>query len=509
MKKKISFLLVLMMAIGVFCAMPLAAAAESQIVGDADMNGAIEANDAATVLRHVVRISELTGQALINADANCDGEVNSQDSALILRYVVKLETVLPPSGGTLVTPPITNTPPPTATPTPTPTPTPFINRSLGDVDLNGNIEAADASMILRYLVRLTDLTDIQLKNADVTFDEQVSASDAARILRYIVRLISDLNIWPDPTAVPTVTPTPTATPVPTNKDGLPAAGTKGLIVPDDDPNYERIMGYYLNRSLWTNELNPNNSSYSESEFWTSSIPQRSFRFITVNMQGKTERGLNGAVYDYTANNEDIIGWVRMAFYGKENNRSRPYTANIGISDYRVIDEPIMYDPYGRQYYFDHTCYGLETAGGSLMAYYDTLAKNIVVTGHNSRPTKTHFHHLHTMQSGAKYYGSSINPDNYIFDISIFGLTKWQVWAMYETSENEPSSTLLYNISSSCGTDGNVQNWINTQLTRSEVNFKVSVSTNDQFLTLYTCADAYDSSDDTTQARLYVFLKYVG
>ncbi|MDO4544002.1 MAG: hypothetical protein Q4C01_05545, partial [Clostridia bacterium] len=74
--------------------------------------------------------------------------------------------------------------------------------------------------------------------------------------------------------------------------------------------------------------------------------------------------------------------------------------------------------------------------------------------------------------------------------------------------SEPSTTLNYNISSSCGTNGDVQSWILYQLQRSEVNFGVDVSTHDQFLTLYTDADASDSVGDTNSARLYVFLKYV-
>lgn len=490
MKRRMSLILVGVMVLMAVFATPFSSATVTRY-GDVDLDDAVTANDASLILRYLVRMTTLSVQALENADVNQDGEVTANDASLILRYIVHLETQLPPSsGGPIITAP----PTPTSKPTPTPTPEP--NPSLGDVNLDGYITAADASLILRYIVKLQTLTELQKKNADVTFDNDITAADASRILRHIVKLIGDLGVWPDPTPKPTPVPTPTPTPIPTNAAGLPAVGDKGLVVADDDPNYDRIMNFYLNKKLWTNEKYPNNSSWSESEFWTSSNPQFSFRYVDVTIRG---------VYPNNDNHKDIIGWVHMEFWGKENDRHSPYSPNIGSNQHRVIDEPIMYNPMN--YYFDHTCYGLETDGGSLMSLYNTVSKNIAITGHNSRPSKTHFHHLHTMQNGVKALGSTLNPSDYIFDISIFGRSKWQVWAMYETTAYEADGTLNYNISSSCG--GNVQQWINYQLSRSEGNFKITPSVNDQFMTFYTCADAYDSGNDTTPARLYVFLKYVG
>ena len=50
----------------------------------------------------------------------------------------------------------------------------------------------------------------------------------------------------------------------------------------------------------------------------------------------------------------------------------------------------------------------------------------------------------------------------------------------------------------------IQDWINDQLERSQIDFGVEVSTSDQFLTLYTSGDNKDS-DDT---HLFFFLKQV-
>ncbi|MFZ5519388.1 MAG: FG-GAP-like repeat-containing protein [Candidatus Zhuqueibacterota bacterium] len=62
----------------------------------------------------------------------------------------------------------------------------------GDVDLNGAIQAFDASLILQYLVGKVEFTGQQLLNANVTIDSTVSALDATMILKYGVGLIPAL-----------------------------------------------------------------------------------------------------------------------------------------------------------------------------------------------------------------------------------------------------------------------------------------------------------------------------
>lgn len=59
---------------------------------------------------------------------------------------------------------------------------------LGDANLSGEIEAADAAAILRYVVHLQTLTDEQLFKGDITQNGSTDAADAAGILRYIVHL---------------------------------------------------------------------------------------------------------------------------------------------------------------------------------------------------------------------------------------------------------------------------------------------------------------------------------
>ncbi len=62
----------------------------------------------------------------------------------------------------------------------------------GDVDLNGLVQAYDASFVLKYLVDQIELNEQQLRNANVTADATVSALDASIILQYVVELIDEL-----------------------------------------------------------------------------------------------------------------------------------------------------------------------------------------------------------------------------------------------------------------------------------------------------------------------------
>ena len=62
----------------------------------------------------------------------------------------------------------------------------------GDVDLNGLVQAYDASLILKYLVGNITLTPQQLLNANVSSDATISSLDVSLILRYLVGLIESL-----------------------------------------------------------------------------------------------------------------------------------------------------------------------------------------------------------------------------------------------------------------------------------------------------------------------------
>lgn len=63
----------------------------------------------------------------------------------------------------------------------------------GDANLDGEVTAADAVLILRYVVDIETLSDIAKMLADVNGDGKITAADAAMILRYIVGLTAALS----------------------------------------------------------------------------------------------------------------------------------------------------------------------------------------------------------------------------------------------------------------------------------------------------------------------------
>lgn len=66
----------------------------------------------------------------------------------------------------------------------------------GDANCDGQVTAADAALILRAIVGLSELSPRGVLNADVDGDMEITAADAAAILRYVVGLIEALPIEP-------------------------------------------------------------------------------------------------------------------------------------------------------------------------------------------------------------------------------------------------------------------------------------------------------------------------
>lgn len=62
----------------------------------------------------------------------------------------------------------------------------------GDANGNGTVDSADAAHILRYVVRIIQSSEIDLKAANVNGDNSIDAADASKILRWVVKLIPSL-----------------------------------------------------------------------------------------------------------------------------------------------------------------------------------------------------------------------------------------------------------------------------------------------------------------------------
>ncbi|MDR1619927.1 MAG: sortase [Clostridiales bacterium] len=179
-------------------------------------------------------------------------------------------------------------------------------------------------------------------------------------------------------------------------------------------------------------------------------------------------------------NSDVYGWIKV-----------PNTN---------INYPILYS--SSWYYDKHDIYRNKLDAGSIYSYYNVFTRNNVITGHNMRKAGTMFHELHKLQDDK---ASLTTKKNRMFDIDWFGVNDWEVFALYETTDSEPKSTLEYNTQHlGDASASTVQSWIDKQRGRSEIDIGVKPSPDDFFITLVTCGDNYDYGD--AQSRLYFFLR---
>ena len=64
----------------------------------------------------------------------------------------------------------------------------------GDLDLDGDVDAADLTLLARHLGRIELLTDsTALDNADVNSDGAIDSYDLTKHARYIGKIITDWN----------------------------------------------------------------------------------------------------------------------------------------------------------------------------------------------------------------------------------------------------------------------------------------------------------------------------
>ena len=115
------------------------------------------------------------------------------------------------------------------------------------------------------------------------------------------------------------------------------------------------------------------------------------------------------VQDRSTLNDYIAGTGRIDQFGKKSRDTYTdrymdaYNANPDTVGYiqilgTNIDYQIMFDKTtGKWYYNDHTPKKEAAESGSIYAYYYGQQKNNVVTGHNSRPSRSMFHQLHHIQ----------------------------------------------------------------------------------------------------------------
>lgn len=194
-----------------------------------------------------------------------------------------------------------------------------------------------------------------------------------------------------------------------------------------------------------------------------------------------------------------------------------------------INYPIMYKE--NYYYTNHNFRNEESNSGTIYTNAVTKKQNIFIDGHNSRSSMSNFNWLHNIKdvnlglTTSCYKKNKIyltkeelpnfeNSKDRIWYISIFGITgKWEIWSMYETPPNDSKETLYYNTwintkekKYELTEETEINKWIIYQVDRSQYDFNVKPTVNDQFITLKTCGCQYN--EEQNESMLYFFLRKI-
>lgn len=201
---------------------------------------------------------------------------------------------------------------------------------------------------------------------------------------------------------------------------------------------------------------------------------------------------------------------RFAYMSKLASAERTNTDTCGYIAIRGtnIDAPIMYGD--NFYYHYHNPSGASSSAGSIYLYYNYPSRNTVITGHNLRKSGTMLHDLHKIQDN--YARSYSVYKNRLWQINLFGESGlYEVFAMYEEKPSDPSgSSQYYNCCYSQTMERlsreQIEAWIRTQNSRSALNYSVTVTPDDRFVTILTCSDTHAESE--LGGRIYFFLRRV-
>lgn len=188
------------------------AADDDVILGDVNGDGLIDTVDASCILSYVQGSGNLSNPQKVAADVNKDGSIDSTDALIIQKYYASASSDENPGTMEEFVASLyadeetadTTTTTAAVTTTAVTTTTAVVTTSdeqqdedaliLGDVNMDGRVDATDASMILKESSELAagggSFNEAQLKAADVNQDGIVDASDASDVLRYYSYLMA-------------------------------------------------------------------------------------------------------------------------------------------------------------------------------------------------------------------------------------------------------------------------------------------------------------------------------
>ncbi|MEE1319317.1 MAG: type I pullulanase, partial [Ruminococcus sp.] len=159
------------------------------------------------------------------------------------------------SSGEPVTTEPTSTEPTTEPETTEPTTTPIVTKILiGDVDGNGVITIADATLVQKYAVQMVTFTDTQLIAGDCDLDGRVGIKDATLIQKYIVGFEDTESVGEyvggeEPTTVEPTTEETTAEPTTVEPTTEPTT-----VPPTTEPEPETYTVTFTNSLSWSGTI---------------------------------------------------------------------------------------------------------------------------------------------------------------------------------------------------------------------------------------------------------------
>ena len=215
------------------------------------------------------KTSPLAGRSDYIASTNASGNLSSGIINVVYLYTSSVDPTVPPTTVTPTTAPVTE--PTTAAPTTEPVTTEPVTQPtekilIGDANLDGKIDVVDATLLQKYIVRMTELSDNALLAAALCDgeDDIVSVKDATCIQMYIALMADHGNVGKyyevvPPTTVPVTEPTtepateeptetPTTAPVtePTTEAPTTEPATEPVTeAPTTEPATEPVSTYTL------------------------------------------------------------------------------------------------------------------------------------------------------------------------------------------------------------------------------------------------------------------------
>lgn len=260
-----------------------------------------------------------------------------------------------------------------------------------------------------------------------------------------------------------------------------------------DENDSVLLEGYLLGTMELSDIQLHAANVLQAEENESSVDEADAEQLLYHLNGFTEIDQYARSFTYSSEiadaecvNRDAVGYIKL--------------------DGTNIEYPLMYGD--NFYYHYHNAAGVATSRGSIYLYYPTPTKNIVITGHNLRKPKIMLYELHKIQD--EYAEGYSIFKNRIWVVNVYGETHyWEVFAMYEEKPADKAHSSQYyncnyNYTMDSMTDEQIQEWIDYQVQRTELDYTPFVTPEDRFITILTCSDHHWESN--LGGRIYFFLR---